>query len=156
MSWSYEREEREFEVLPEGTYRVRVKSVDKGVSKNGNDKITVQLDVSGHDQILFHTITFLPDNPKMTNRMLTQFFDSFKDIAEGELTNLVAWIGKIGACKVKHDEYNGKQQAKVSYFIHADKQGDLPAWVEPKRSEGGESPSAGFNPVASADELPFD
>ena len=44
--------------------------------------------------------------------MLTQFFDSFKDNEDGDF-NMMKWIGKVGACQVKHDE-DGR--AKLQYF----------------------------------------
>ena len=130
MAWNYQREETQFEVLPEGQYRIRIKSAEKTQSKSGNDMLALQFEVSGSNSILYHYIVFLADRPEITNRMLTQFFDSFKDIPEGEF-DTAKWIGKVGACKVKHDEYNGNKTAKVSYFIKAEKQGDLPAWKEP-------------------------
>ena len=132
MAWEYKREESnsEFQVIPEGEYRIRIKSADKAVSKSGNDMLKLAFEVSGYNSQIFHYIVFMPDRPEITNRMLTQFFDSFKDIPEGEFdTN--KWIGKVGACKVKHEEYNGKQSAKIHYFINANKQGSLPAWTEP-------------------------
>jgi hypothetical protein len=89
--------------------------------------LALQFDVSGSSQILYHYIVFLDDRPEITNRKLTQFFDSFKDIAEGDF-NMAHWIGKVGACVVKHEEYNGSPTARLSYFIAADKQGDLPPW----------------------------
>lgn len=140
MAWDFKREERQFETLPEGNYRIRIKSADKAVSKSGNDMLTLQFEVSGSNTILYHYIVFMNDRPEITNRMLTQFFDSFKDIPEGDF-NMNNWIGKIGACKVKHEEYNGNTNAKVHYFIKADKQSDLPPWSEPSNSspadEGG-------------------
>lgn len=138
MAWNYQREETQFEVLPEGQYRIRIKSAEKTQSKSGNDMLALQFEVSGSNSILYHYIVFLADRPEITNRMLTQFFDSFKDIPEGEF-DTSKWIGKVGACKVKHDEYNGNKTAKVSYFIKAEKQGDLPAWEEPqKKSDDGD------------------
>lgn len=137
MAWNYQREETQFEVIPEGQYRIRIKSAEKAQSKSGNDMLALQFEVSGSNSILYHYIVFLSDRPEITNRMLTQFFDSFKDIPEGEF-DTSKWIGKVGACKVKHDEYNGNKTAKVSYFIKADKQGDLPAWEEPKKSDDGD------------------
>lgn len=134
MSWDFKREETKFEILPEGQYRVRIKSADKAVSKVGNDMLTLQFEVSGSTTILYHYITFLNDRPEITNRMLTSFFDSFKDIKEGDF-NMQNWIGKVGAVKVKHEEYNGDTTAKISYFIHKDKQEDLPAWVEPNNEK---------------------
>ena len=132
MAWEYKREESnsEFQVIPEGEYRIRIKSADKAVSKSGNDMLKLTFEVSGYNSLLFHYIVFMADRPEITNRMLTQFFDSFKDIPEGEFdTN--KWIGKVGACKVKHEEYNGKQSAKIHYFINANNQGSIPAWKEP-------------------------
>lgn len=130
MAWEYKRESTSFKPIPEGNYRVRIKEASKALSKKGNDMLTLQLEVSGSKQILYHYITFMDDRPEITNRMLTQFFDSFKDVTEGDF-NMQNWIGKVGACKVKHEEYNGNMQAKVHYFISADRQKDLPPWKEP-------------------------
>lgn len=137
MAWSYQREERKgFETdVAEGKHRIRVASAEKAVSKNGNDMLALQFEVSGCLGILYHYIVFMNDRPEITNRMLTQFFDSFKDIPEGEF-DTKKWIGKVGACVVKHEEYNGNTNAKISYFISADKQDDLPAWQEPSASVG--------------------
>lgn len=134
MAWNFKREEQQFPQLPEGKYRIRVKSAEKAVSKKGNDMLALQFDVSGSSQILYHYITFLEDRPEITNRMLTSFFDSFKDIPEGDLS-MVNWEGKVGACMIKHDD-DGR--ARLSYFIAADKQGDLPPWKNADGSVVGE------------------
>ena len=133
MAWNFKREEQKFDVLPEGRYRIRVKSADKAVSKNGNDMLALQFEVSGSKTILYHYIVFMNDRPEITNRMLTQFFDSFKDIAEGDF-NMANWIGKVGAAMIKHDEYNGDKRAKISYFINKDKQDEIAPWVEPNNN----------------------
>lgn len=155
MAWSYKREEGDFPLIPEGPHRVRIREVEKTQSQKGNDMLKITLDVSGYNSSLFHYIVFMPDNPGMTNRMLTQFFDSFKDIAEGEL-NTQTWIGRVGACTVKHDEYNGRATAKVGYFIRANKQDSLPPWKEPTRNVN-DGRDTGFITVSadpSDDDLP--
>ena len=126
MSWDYKRESS-FAQLPEGRYRIRIKSADKAISKSGNDMLVLQFEVSGSRQILYHYITFLNDRPEITNRMLTQFFDAFKDIEDGDF-NMAKWIGKVGACQVKHDEQGS---AKIQYFLRERQQADLPPWKEP-------------------------
>lgn len=135
MAWQFKREESSnFTTnVPEGNHRIRVKSAEKAVSKSGNDMLVLQFDVSGYNATLYHYIIFMADKPEITNRMLTQFFDSFKDIPEGEF-DTSKWIGKVGACRVKHEEYNGNINAKISYFLKPDKQADLPAWQEPEGS----------------------
>lgn len=137
MAWNYKREESEatFTPIPEGIHRIRIASADKAISKNGRDMLALRFDVSGYNSMLYHYIVFLDDKPEITNRMLTQFFDSFKDIPEGDF-NMSNWIGKVGACKVKHEEYNGNPSAKVHYFIPVTRQGDLPAWQEPSKNAG--------------------
>lgn len=155
MGWNFKREESSgFSTnIPEGKHRIRIKSADKAVSKNGNDMLTLQFDVSGYNATLYHYITFMNDKPEITNRMLTQFFDSFKGIPEGEF-DTQKWIGQVGACTVKHEEYNGNINAKVGYFIHADKQGDLPNW---KEADGTEVDGNGFMKIADdVPDLPFD
>ena len=32
------------------------------------------------------------------------------------------WVGKVGAARVKHEDYKGAPQAKVAYFISREKQ----------------------------------
>lgn len=152
MAWQYKREEKTFEQIPEGNYRVRIKQADKAMSKKGNDMLALQFEVSGSRQILYHYITFIDDRPEITNSMLTQFFDSFKDIPEGDF-DMKNWIGKVGACKVKHEEYNGNMQAKVHYFISADRQKDLPPWQEPDGVKTDDNGYIEANP-ADLDDLP--
>lgn len=152
MAWNYKREESEgFKPIPEGIHRIRVKSAEKAVSKSGNDMLVLQFEVSGYNSTLYHYIVFMEDKPEITNRNLTQFFDSFKDIPEGEF-DTQKWIGKGGACQVKHEEYNGKIQARLHYFISEDKQADLPQWKEPKK-DAEDKPYTVSD--ADIDDLPF-
>ena len=157
MAWNFTREESKgFDTkIPEGKHRVRIKSAEKAVSKTGNDMLVIQLEVSGHTGLVFHHITFMADRPEITNRMLTQLYDSFKDIPEGEF-DTSKWIGKVGAAYIKHEEYNGNINAKISYFIATDKQGDLPAWKEPEKKDGGNSTADFVNvPEGTDEQLPF-
>jgi hypothetical protein len=160
MAWEFKREANTgfTTAIPEGKHRIRIKSADKAVSKSGNDMLVLQFDVSGYNVTLYHYITFMTDKPEITNRMLTQFFDSFKDIEEGDFdTN--HWIGKVGACTVKHEEYNGNVNAKVGYFIKADKQDELPPWKEGNGGNdgGAATDNNGFLSVPDGliEELPF-
>jgi len=141
MDWNFKREESAFSPLPEGRYRIRVKDVEKAVSSNGNDMLVIQFNVSGSMKVLYHYIVFMPDRPEMTNRMLTQFFDSFKDIKMGDF-ELSHWIGKVGACMIRHEEYNGEKKERISYFIKADKQDELPPWQETNSGSTNSTPSS--------------
>ena len=134
MDWNFKREEQQFEVVPEGSHRIRIKSAEKAISKSGNDMLALQFEVSGMKPLLYHYIVFLKDRPEITNRMLTQFFDSFAGIPEGQF-DTSKWIGQVGACVVKHEEYNDRTTARISYFIRRDKQDELPNWREPDGTE---------------------
>ncbi len=148
MSWDYKREETQFQVIPEGKHRIRIKSAEKAISKMGRDMLALQFEVSGYNSTLYHYIVFLDDRPEITNRMLTQFFDSFKDIEDGNF-NMQSWIGKAGACQVVHEEDQfGEKRARIRYFIRADKQDDLPPW-----QDGQYTPPAGSPEYPS--DLPF-
>ena len=160
MAWEFKREESEnsFKPIPEGVHRIRIASVEKAVSSKGNEMLKFKFDVSGYAGYLFNQIVFLPDRPEITNRMLTQFYDAFKDIPEGD-TAINSWVGKVGACKVKHEEYNGEMQAKVHYFVEVSKQGTLPPWKEPERkgnadggnAQVGNGDANGFMQVSDAE-----
>ena len=143
MDWNYTRTENEgFEKIPEGIHRVRIREVEKTTSQAGNDMLVIQLNVSGTTSRLWDRIVFLPDRPEITNRNLTQFFDAFKDIPEGNF-NFAEWIGKAGAVKVVH---NG-DYVNVDRYIPVNRQKDLPPWKE----VGDNTPSAdmmgGFSEV---------
>lgn len=149
--WEYKREEQSFEQVPVGKHRIRVLSAEKAISSKGNDMLALQFEVSGMNNILYHYIVFLNDRPEITNRMLTSFFDSFKDIKEGDF-NMQNWIGKVGACKVTVDK-NDPDRTRLSYFISADKQTDLPAWKEPSASMGRAVADAGMQ--FAEEDIPF-
>lgn len=149
MTWQFKREESQFQEIPEGTYRVRINSAEMAVSKSsGNDMLVLKLDVSGTSSHLWNYITFLNDRPEITNRMLTQMFDSF-DIEEGNF-NLASYAGKVGGAVVKHDDQG---RAKISYFIDKKKQENLPPWKEVSGQKA-QSPMAGFAPIQD-DEIQF-
>lgn len=142
MAWQFKREETEFEELAEGRYRVMIVDAEMAVSKSGNDMLVIKMQVSDSKRNLWNYITFLDDRPEITNRMLTQFFDSF-GIDDGNF-NLKSYLGKIGGCQVKHDQ-DGR--ARVQYFLSKKQQEPLPAWK-------GEAPK--FEELGDEDEeLPF-
>lgn len=155
MAWDYQREEQHFEPLPEGRYRIRVRSVEKAMSSKGNDMLVFQFDVSGSNKVLYYYLVFMADRPEITNGKLTQFFDSFKDIKDGDF-NTANWVGKVGACMIKHEDYQGEKRERISYFIKADKQGDLPPWKEPPASGSSQATSGtAFAPADSEYDVPF-
>lgn len=159
MAWEYKREESDgFGIIPEGDHRIRIEKAEKVQSKTGKDMLKLTFQVSGKSNKLFHNIVFLPDRPEITNRNLTQFFDAFPSIGDGNF-NLESWTGKVGACRVKHEEYNGSDQARVHYFIKPDKAASLPAWQEPEKKGdammGGTSGPDVNVPAGVDEEVPF-
>ena len=144
MAWNFKRTEQTFDTIPAGDHRVVIDSAEQAVSKNGNDMLVIKLRVSGYNSMLWHYIVFMDQRPEITNQKLTQFFDSF-GIEDGNF-NLASYVGKAGAAHVKIDE-NG--YSKVAWFIHKDKQGNLPPWK-------GELPSKPQAvPVESPDDCPW-
>ena len=137
MEWKFERVEQKFEQLQVGKYRLRIKDAEKAISKGGNDMLIVTFEVSGSNQTLMHYIPFLADKPEVTNRMLTQFFDSFG--IDGDF-NLANWKGKCGGCQTKMEEYDGNERARISYFLSKKQQEELPAWQDGKKERPAPTP----------------
>lgn len=150
MSWEYKREEQTFDEIPEGRYRVRILNAEKAISKrSGNDMLVLMLEVSGQRRSLWNHITFLPDRPEITNRMLTQMFDAF-DIEDGNF-NLASYIGKAGAAQIKHDDQG---RAKLHYYLKKGSEAEkkLPPFESVRSDTGRDSGSTAlsgeWSPVA--------
>ena len=148
--WKFERVEQKFDDIPVGQYRLRIKEVEKQVSQAGRDMLKLTFDVSGQARKLYHYIVFLDDRPEITNRNLTQLFDSFG--IEDSNFNLNSWVGKVGGCTVKHDE---DERAKVQYFLNKKQQEKLPPWQD-VASDANPAPKREMAEVeVDDDDLPF-
>lgn len=152
IDWNFnanDYEEQSFKPIPIGDHRVRIASAEEQISGTGKQMIKLTLEVSGYSSTIWHYIVFMPDNQKLTNQKLGELWNSF-GIPQGNF-NLNSWVGKVGAAKVKHEEYNGESNAKIAYFINKDRQDKLPAWKEPNKSSGGFEEI----PTPTDDDLPF-
>ena len=133
IDWKFDSndyEEQSFKPIPVGDHRVRIASAEEQISGSGRQMIKLVLDVSGYNSTIWHYIVFMSENQKLTNQKLGELWNSF-GIPQGNF-NLQSWVGKVGAAKVKHEEYNGESNAKIAYFISKDRQDKSPAWQEPK------------------------
>ena len=122
---SYKREETERESAITGKHRVVITDAGEAVtgpnSKNpGTPMIVVKLRPSGRKFSVTHRIV----KNDYFNRNMTQFFDSFPEITEGDF-NFIGWVGCEGAAMFKEDS-NGYTQ--VSYFLSPERAADLPAF----------------------------
>ena len=154
INWNFsaaDYEEQSFKPIPVGDHRVRIASAEEKISGNGNQMIALSLEVSGYNSKIWHNLTLLTSNQKFTNQRLGELWNSF-GIPQGNF-DLQSWVGKVGAAKVKHEEYNGSVSPKVAYFMSRDRQDKLPAWVEPSNKAALTGMDASF-PVVS-DDLPW-
>jgi hypothetical protein len=152
VNWNFnaaDYEEQSFKPIPIGDHRVRIASAEEQTSSSGRQMIKLVLDVSGYSATIWHFIVFMPENQKLTNQKLGELWNSF-GIPQGNF-NLQQWAGKVGAAKVKHEDYNGEPSAKIAYFIGKSKQDKLPAWKETSNA----SVASDFTPVDDPDDLPF-
>ena len=152
VNWNFnasDYEEQSFKPIPVGDHRVRIASAEEQTSNSGRQMIKLVLDVSGYNSTIWHFIVFMPENQKLTNQKLGEIFKSF-GIPQGNF-NLQQWVGKVGAAKVKHEEYNDNTNPKIAYFINKDRQDKLPAWKEPSST----STTSDFTPVDDPGDLPF-
>lgn len=156
INWNFNSNdvEESFPLIPAGDHRVRIASAEEKKSSKGNDMIELSLDISNYPGHLFYYLVFLPNNTTMTNTNLKRLWESF-GIETGNM-DTSSWVGRVGAARVKHEEYNGDQTARISYFIERKKQDKLPVWVE-KSSGGAAAPApVSFTPLPDDTQTPFD
>lgn len=160
MAWTYnpnDYSEQDFAPIPAGDHRVRINEVISKRFNSGNEGFEITLDVSGYGSKLWFYLVFDPNDTKKTNQRIGSFFDSF-GITDYNMANFPRWRGKIGAVRVKHEEFNGDQKAKVAFCLAKRNQDKLPAW---KETNPGATASAApavnsYAPAVDADdELPF-
>ena len=152
INWNFntaDYEETSFKPVPAGDHRVRIADVQEQTSKSGNQMLKLTLEVSGYNSTIWHYIVFMPDNAKITNQKLGELWNSF-GISQGNF-DTATWLGKVGAAKIKHEDYEGQPQPKIAYFINKDRQEKLPAWSEPT----GRASCIGNGVDIAVDDLPW-
>ena len=128
MAWIFnpnEYEAKEFSIIPVGDHRVRINNVEGKTFKSGNNGFEITLEVSGHGGSLWFYLVLDPTDTKKTNQRIGTFFESF-GITDYDLSHYRNWIGKVGGVRVKHEEYNGSQSAKVAFCLNRKNQDKLP------------------------------
>ncbi len=155
MAWTFnpnEYEEQDFQIVPVGDHRVRIYDVISKNSKAGNEMYEVTLEVSGYGSKLWFYLVIDPTDSKKTNQRVGSFFESF-GITDYNLANYIRWKGKVGAVRVKHEDYNGTTSAKVAFCLNRKNQDKLP----PAKFASAETATAtNFAPIVDEDDaLPF-
>ena len=130
INWNYNPEhftENDFAPIPAGDHRVRIFDVVAKTFSSGNEGFEITLDVSGHKSKLWLYLVLDHNDPQKTNQRIGTFFESF-GIVDYDLSHYRGWVGKIGAVRVRHEEYHGAMKAKVAFCLSRKNQDKLPAW----------------------------
>ena len=115
----YKREEREESAKVTGRLRCVIVDVEETESKtSGLPMIIVSVRPSG---TVFKVKSYIVKNEHF-NRNMTQFFDAFPEIGDGNFS-FVEWVGALGAAMFDLDE---RGYVRVKYFIDAVRAEDLP------------------------------
>ena len=151
-NWTFDpsnyEEKQEFTIIPAGDHRVRIIDAEEKVFRSGNEGYEITMEVNGFASKLWYYLVLDKADRKKTDQRLGDFFNSFA-ITDYDLKHYRSWIGKVGAVRVKHEDYNGNTSAKVNYVINRKNQDKLEPW---KGMGGGVAAPA---PAISDSELPF-
>lgn len=139
MNWNYEPPKKKFERIPDGNYRLKIISVEPKpeTSESENDYVIFKYKVSGQDATALSYLTFNKKDPELTNYLISLMADSFGvNYNEIDVNDFSNWIGHYGAGTIKK---SGRFKSnRVIWFIKANDQYYLPAWVDGKVIESDE------------------
>lgn len=153
-NWTFDPsqyEEKDFQIIPVGDYRVRIADVVEKRFNSGNEGYEITLDVSGYNSKLWFYLVLNPNEVQKTNQRIGEFFKSF-GITNTAMGTGKQWIGMVGAARVKHEEYNGNMSAKVAYVLDPKRAEKLEPWKEPGKAAAAPAPQ---QQVDIPSELPF-
>ena len=158
-NWTFDPsqyEEKNFAIIPVGDYRARIADVVEKTFSTGNQGYEITLDINGHNSKVWFYLVLDASNPQQTNQRIGDFFNSF-GITDYNLANYIRWKGKIGAVRVKHEDFNGTTSPKVAFCLNRKNQDKLPpAKFASTEAAATTTTSSNFTPVDVPDDaLPF-
>ena len=148
ISWNYDPsqyQEKNFQIIPVGDYRARIVDVTEKKFNSGNEGYEITLEINGYNSKMWFYLVLDASDAAKTNQRIGDFFNSF-GITSPAMGTGKQWIGMVGAVRVKHEEYNGENTAKVAYCINRSRQDKLAPW-----KNGATAVAA---PVAQSVEIP--
>ena len=98
-NWTFDPsqyQERNFNIIPVGDYRLRIADVTEKVFKSGNSGYEITMDVSGQNAKVWYYLVLDASNPAQTNQRIGEFFDSF-GIQATAMGSGKQWVGAVGA-----------------------------------------------------------
>lgn len=152
-TWTFDPsqyKEKNFEIIPAGDYRARITEVTERKFNSGNEGYEITLEINGYNAKMWYYLVLDKSNPERTNQRLGEFFDSF-GIGNYSLGSGKQWVGKVGAVRIKHEEYKGNNRATVAYTIARNRQDKLTPWKGSATAAVSEQ-----GQVEIPDMLPFD
>lgn len=143
--------EKNFDIIPQGDYRARIEDVVEKTFSSGKQGYEITLAINGYNSRMWFYLVLDPSNVAQTNQRIGDFFNSF-GIAAPAMGTGKQWINAVGAVRVKHEQYNGENRAKVAYCIARNRQDKLDPW----KNNGAAPATQNFAPISDPDtELPF-
>ena len=154
-NWTYDPsqyKENDFQIIPVGDYRARIADVVEKKFNSGNEGYEITLEVNCYNSKLWFYLVLDSSDPAKTNQRIGDFFNSF-GITSPAMGSGKQWIGMVGAIRVKHEEYNGENRAKVAYCLARSRQDKLEAW----KNGNAQAAAAAVAPqVEIPSDLPFE
>lgn len=157
-NWNFDAtqyKEQDFQIIPTGDHRVRISDVTERTFNSGNEGYEIVLEVNGYNSKLWFYLVLDASNRERTNQRIGEFFNSF-GITNPAMGTGKQWIGTVGAVRVKHEEYNGNQTAKVAYCINRSKQDKLAPWKNTTTSAQQVATAPAPGDINHYGALPFD
>ena len=125
-----------FKLAPEGKYNVKIIKGEEKISKSGKNMIVLTVQIV-HPEYKNQMFEYIVDNEHAQQRIFDILTSCGVTPTRGMSINAQTFVNRTGRVKVKHEEYNGEKQLRISFWEKTEATPAPARGIDPSFAPGG-------------------